>query len=1197
MPGLSAAVAASYSTAAAAGSASEQAASVSASQSENFLHGRSRTSFSKLSEDYIAPAEQQSAPRTPEQRQARNEANKVLNKLNRFRTRKMHKLTMIQCLSMFQEQLPIHPDSLHWCPEIWARFLKRAYKEQNTPILRQVAQKALEWCTLPIADTYEGPRDPHSVGLNPHRPEIFTLPATKEDLQLLIRNLLHADELRIERSERRRRVVADHTGLEPERVSLRKVKKREDRLGEIIKGIDTSKASPEQLLTAQRVAWQAQLKHLGPIEPFDLGPVENNRTYKLFRRVRLGERTTKAELEAAKASPSTKPVGNTSLLSQLRARADAAGRSSGAGAAGPQLNTTLDDFLAWARHAEVANLQSIISIVQDLHAEEGAEAGLDSPQNGQGRGEGKPSDASKDVTERPPTYLILAALRQLGERKDPKTALALAQHYLDTLLRDAKAGKADLDSSFSAHPACEEVDEPIADKDDNPHGHATEPVFPVFLRTGGRTYSVSAPMQPPRGHELLNAVLKAHVLAGSSISDMLASMRTLGGVRAGRLARAWESERRRALKQLSFANRGDLKHEHEDDLKPDCAPYGMSREFEAATNANWKLLRGGKYSEEDSAEIQAGMELPPPFSRARRKPAIQPEDAIALSRTRVDLDERIKKSNMVLCHPNEATFIIMLSAIRKHRDALADAIGFINSAMIVYGPPQIEPIMVPTNLHPFCVLQDTGMAPKAQPWRRLVRPPSDPYLRITTSTLTCLLRWALWTGREGNAYWLMRAGEDWIRHSREWDAALAGIPVLAYHPGQHVADGEAQGWLERYGPQLGLSTELPQQTRGRIVHSVQRLDRILSAKQIEEQKRLGYWTRYTYRFRPNAMPVSQLEVPPWTSPLTWMNIDGGRGFLGPNATGEETHRWIRILLKAGEVVPKEARAAQRQQQEQLLRDMPETWPIEESEGEGKGWELQMEETTREAEERQVPESGLTAPEVGSGRTETEVEADAITTEAEPAVLDSAFNAAPAGVGSEVDEGRSVQDENKDGAVKVGVGEDVGVRLARIFDKTIADHETKSEVDPPTITTSTSSSLSSSKGPGWISRVRQQILLGQTADSAAPARRWQLQTYERLYVPFPHLHSQYERLWKKRRQEAAEAASERDLEREREWRERGRGVEGHRREARNGPARDQDHGQEEQEQEQEQEQERPTRGDRAGRRDMSGSLSSGSGGRS
>ncbi|KAE8189040.1 hypothetical protein A4X06_0g7231 [Tilletia controversa] len=855
-------------------------------------------------------------------RKARSDAIKVLNRIARFRTRTMRRLKPIDVYKYFLNELPNNFDSPHHHPELWARLVKIPYKQQESECLRLIAVDALNWCASPAAKAFVKKRNTNGDEERSMAIE-GPLPATTANLKLLIRNLIQADEFRLQKTATIRAIVAEKKGLTVDQDSIVKAKRRVREIEQAMARLDTSKIHPDELAAAERFAWAAKIKH-GPtdgvpdskikaltLDELTSGTTRGGDVRKKFQIVRGKEAAKAAKLaekEAKANNPRANQPGNSPFVQGEDTWPESAKRLVDARRTGGEThwNKTLDRFRAWAEDVEPGEqgmVGEILNILKHAVAESEVEASASTTSktnNATANAVANNSDSSSGavVTKwdngviRPPTYLLLATLRQLVLRGDPKRSLALAQSYLSSLLRDAKAGRVDVAASFSAHSACDEVPEPAAlhssseegdpSKDKSANDDASSsPVLSLFLRSKGPTFSVTSSLVPPKGHEILNAVLRAHLQAGSPTKEMLRTLRALCGVRVGRLIRKWESERR--LEMTKIAKKVNL------EARLSAAPLGLSREHHALWRKQWleRPKQPAKKQKKGTAVKEVLREPAPPNWLAARS-ALTPSEARSQTEpTRVDLGDRIQRAEHILCFPNEETFLIILEQMRKHNSNIADAIALINVSMAIWGPPPIEPILVPTNINPRMLTQPMAMSKENESeWEQeYVHPRSDPYLIITTATVRKLLRWAIYSRREGNGHRLMQAAEVWIRRSREWRAALQQVPVFTYEPGLRIAEDEAKAWL---ASNLGIDASPDE------IDAPTSVDTKGGPSRSERRS-------YTYTPDPNVVTFSQEKHADGTNMdrlNTWMSVDGGRGYIGPTASGHERDEWYEVLKRA-----------------------------------------------------------------------------------------------------------------------------------------------------------------------------------------------------------------------------------------------------------------------------------------------------------
>ncbi|KAK0551102.1 hypothetical protein OC845_002352 [Tilletia horrida] len=878
-----------------------------------------------------------------DRRRARSDTIKILNRIMRFRSKGMDKLTPAQVYKLYLAEQPHDHSSHHHHPELWARLAKMAFNRRDAALLRRIAADTLDWCKCPLAQNFTQARNTNGDEERSINPWKAPLPATTENLKHLIRNLLSADETRIATTATRRSLIATETGLDPDRVSIRKVKQKLHASQSLIKRARTnSDMNDPKVVAALRFAWAQKIKN-GPItedipeiEPLDLSEVHmKTRLVRQFSHVRHRELVSgpKKEADAAEEArhsekamrklkrlendPSQIPLQEALYLQvdpeladdqhweQTLQLIEAARIRAG------QDNwlATLDRFQSWAQatgEGTAPVVQEYIDILrsanpapldpkfaprdrprsrledaqqtkaQSLVREEAAQAAR--------ADEGLPSDGA---IHRPPTYLLLATLRQLIVRRQPEKALKVALTYLRTLLADVRADPNGAKDMFSDHPACDEVREPdIVMKPERSTAKTKKrrkaenkklrteyiPVEPLFLRTHGPTYSVSAPLVPPKGHEILNAVLRAHLHAGHSVRSMVQSMRALCGVRVGRAIRAWESERREEHRA------GGRYATHASEMSE--IPFGLQREYSALTQlmqlpaelrkrgADWpsngnfpiakphRSLRFKKVAQdanapenakqgEDTASQEFDLVKYYGLSTSLKgKSAVTPSEAFENPR-KIDLKRRIPEAKAIFCYPNEETFLIMLEQIRRHDTSIMDAVGLITTALSVWGPPPVRPQLVPHNL-PIHQLS----SPESEIHRRLTVPTSSgpvdatetPYLDITTASVRKLLRWAMWKHSEAQGSRILEAGEAWIRHCREWMCARRGAaPVIVYDPASRAPDD------------LNKTSSVP------------------------------------FAERPSSPSAFSL-IP------SWMWIDGGKGYLHPSATPKERREWRNTLV-------------------------------------------------------------------------------------------------------------------------------------------------------------------------------------------------------------------------------------------------------------------------------------------------------------
>ncbi|KAE8259979.1 hypothetical protein A4X13_0g642 [Tilletia indica] len=873
--------------------------------------------------------------KTPENRAARTarkEAAKVLSRITRFRTKNMKGLKPAEVYKLFLQECPNDFNSLHHHPELWARLLKMAFKTQESASLRLIADHAMQWCSHPAARAFVIPRTSNGDEKRSTYAGVAPLPTTTKSLELLIRNMLQADEFRLQKTAVLRQILSEKQGNPKEKVSIRSEKRSPHGLTAVMGRLDTSDVPPDELTAAQRFAWAKKLKS-GPFDgvpPVKIKPIAPVRLEEVSLEASVGKRFVKVrERELAKKARQEQEELQANQLRSLRTTASRAENNKEEEGAWPETaamlmrrrktqgearwKQTLDRFRVWAETAEPQSRQAVERISDLL--KDAVLASEHAPSNTSEESgklaipietdNGPILDEWDESSTRPPTYLLMASLRQLVLRGDPRRSLALAENYLGSLLRDAKAGKVDVATCFSAHPTCDDSAEPVRSqlsKEADPRNEANDPKVKnadlastpsLFLRAQGPTYSVTAPIQPPKGYEILNAVLRAHLRANHPVKDMLATMRVLCGVRLSRAVRAWESMRRAEASRVAKAvNKGSSVSE---------LPFGLLREFETLRSIQWAIKHNREIPGDEDSEMRGS---PPPWRL--REPALSPAEAVSKATSTIELSERVQRATAIHCFPNEETFLIVLEQVRKQRDNIADAIALIDAAMSVWGPPQIQPILVPTNIHPRWLVRPMSMSKEGideqddeavdsdsppPPPPSPTPPAYDPYLKITTATLRKLLRWAIYSRREGNMYRVMQSGEAWIRHSREWRAALRGVPVFTYQPGLKIKEEEVKEWM---ASNLGINCVRPRLGKSRADPA--------GADDGSQSSSI-----YTYtpdprgpRFSDNVGQLGLGEHPPRLN--TWMSVDGGEGYLGPGATGDEKARWYDVLIRARSVL-------------------------------------------------------------------------------------------------------------------------------------------------------------------------------------------------------------------------------------------------------------------------------------------------------
>ncbi|KAL9937072.1 hypothetical protein V8E36_004307 [Tilletia maclaganii] len=910
-----------------------------------------RASSSAAAVSQLAPASRDSEGTDPGKnpeaerraRRARAEAMKVYSRIFRFRTRNMKAITPAGFYKLFLEQCPYNEESEAWHPELWARLLRMAYRRNHSGLVRIIAADALKWTECPAAQAFTKARSGEATEVRAVQTASGEgpIPTTTKSLKLFIRNIVHADQI-----EREKRALKMHLGLSknddvrPTWTSL-SLRESRTRASDLLKRTESAGSDLQSRIQADRFAWAERLRHGSMMSCFKAPAAPEFDLYKPRRdHVAKRYRQKHADTLGDSAGKPERPTDSAELLEPFDRQLERLQRHD------EQLPELLDRYRTWATFAKDGKRQNLMTVLRFISgrpestgaAATSADSSPSAPEDNilfpfdtepprmqTEFGQIDPKSRTYPPPDRPPTHLLLMALRHLVLMKDPKRALALAQLYLELLLLDTKAGYADHTLCFTFHSAIEEVAEPrIVD------GQLSGSIPTLFLRTAGPTYAVSEHMQPPRGHEILNAVLRAHLRAGNPIEDMFASMRILCGIRSGRMVRLWEKERRMEKGRMHALARAGLKLNE--------APIGFMREA-ASAGFTWTSPKSNEL--EENVDATADSKAAVTVSEAKESPTLTAA-AFDLSLRQHRMLRQFEPVEQILCFPNEESILILLEAMRDHRDRLTDSIALVNAAMLIWGPPPIKPILVPTEFGPSppspAELRSERSSPRNAVERAIsgarrdkakvdTAPSSssagnvrrrDPYLRITTAAVRKLLRWACRERTQESALRVIQVGEACIRQSREWDAALQGLPVIAYDPRFTLS--------EPRGEPKGVEEEQEVGEQEKCLLKWLNAYRIPAADFVDAQAKPSQ-PRRTLR----SKVVKNAE----RLPTTWMRLDGGSGYLTrAEAESSARHLWYGAIARVQSMgrggdggsgrgrVPGSALAEEEAEERAVLEEMP-----------------------------------------------------------------------------------------------------------------------------------------------------------------------------------------------------------------------------------------------------------------------------------